>query len=99
MKTQYPDYKECERRYPRLVRCMQFVAILSEGEASCALRDWKRRHAYGGEPLGGEAVSHFGGCRVTIERAIACRNTIRKLDGGRFRPLYPWLKETSDEAA
>lgn len=83
---QHLDYRACERRYPRLVRCMQRVACLSQGEASCALRDWRSRARYGlDNPLGGEAVCHFGGCLRVIREAIRYRHTIRSLEGGTYR--------------
>ena len=80
------SYEACRDRYPRLVRCMQFVACLSEGEAACAIRDWRSRSLYGlDNPLGGEAVCHFGGCLAVLLAARRCRSIIRRLDGGTYR--------------
>jgi len=70
-------------RFPRLVRRMKWVAILSLTEAGAALRDYLMgrdddRFArceltrYGG----GEAVCHFGGPARVIARAIAVRHDI-----------------------
>jgi hypothetical protein len=55
-------------RYPRLLRAMKWVAVLSDGEAEACLRDYKA-----GLDYSGEAVNHFGGTKAVIERAIATR--------------------------
>jgi hypothetical protein len=62
------------KRYPRLLRAMKWVAVLSDGEAESCLRDYKAGLAYSGE-----AVNHFGGTRAVIERAIACREPARNI--------------------
>lgn len=61
-------------RYPRLVKCMQWVAILSSYEAGCCIRDFKD-----GYDFSGEAVNHFGGPRAVITRAIASRHVVQNL--------------------
>lgn len=38
-------YEECVARWPRLTRLMQWCAILSWGEAGCALRDYRDARA------------------------------------------------------
>ena len=74
--------EECQARYPRLVRCMKWVAILSSGEAGCGLRDYRdvlngdqdaSQMIYGG----GEAVAHFGGPLRTIVQAIKARHVVQ----------------------
>ncbi len=64
-------------RYPRLIRSMKWVAILSDGEAACALRDY--RDGYGSEHFGSEAVHHFGGPLAVIKAAIRARHTVARL--------------------
>jgi hypothetical protein len=69
------DWSEnLERKYPRLIRAMQFVACLSQGEALACLRDYKAGYDYSSE-----AVNHFGGCRAVLERASRehIRNVVR----------------------
>ena len=80
-------WEECEKRWPRLVRSMQWAAILSSGEAACALRDYRsirdghlRGIAY--QHMGGEAVVHFGGCRKVILSGIEWRESRRNGGGG-----------------
>jgi hypothetical protein len=63
---------DLSKRYPRLLRAMKWVAVLSDGEALACLRDYKAGLAYSGE-----AVNHFGGTKKVIERAIACREPAR----------------------
>lgn len=75
----YRTYEQCEKRYPRLVRAMCWVACLSRSEASCALRDWRARELYGGEAWGGEAVTHYGGTCKVLESAIRCRHVVRRM--------------------
>jgi hypothetical protein len=65
-----------------LLRAMQWVAILSTGEATAALRDYRaardgQQHPDQLRYGGGEAVSHFGGPREVIQRAIRVRHTLR----------------------
>jgi hypothetical protein len=77
-------YQFMVNRYPRLVRAMQWVAILSSGEAGCALRDYVYArdgvtHANLMRWGGGEAVSHFGGPLRVIRRAIETRAILRTL--------------------
>jgi len=77
----YLTNEECTARWPRLTRACQWVAILSRGEAGCALRDYRAggdMRQYGG----GEAVSHFGGPERVIRRAIATRSAARASLGG-----------------
>jgi hypothetical protein len=72
--------EEVERRYPRLLRCMRDVAILSRGEAISGLAD---RINYGWD-FSGEAINHYGGILMVIRNAIQWRHQIRKADGGKF---------------
>lgn len=77
--------EEAVARWPRLTRHMQRVAILSPGEAGCALRDYldaregrvRRWMMWSG---GGEAVAEYGGPRLVIECAVAFRHI------GRHKP-------------
>jgi hypothetical protein len=64
--------RDLATRYPRLLRAMRWVAVLSDGEALACLRDYKAGFDYSGE-----AVNHFGGTKTVIERAIACREPAR----------------------
>lgn len=76
--TNHLTYEQCAIRYPRLVRCMQYVAILNQSEAACALRDWRDGITWGG----GEAVSHYGGIKKVLDNAIYCRHyVLRELRG------------------
>ncbi len=67
----YRTLDECITRYPRLIRNMRFVAILSVTEAGACLRDFRN-----GSEYSGEAVNHFGGTRAVIERAIKIRHRL-----------------------
>jgi hypothetical protein len=76
-------YQCMVNRYPRLVRAIQWTAILSSGEAGCALRDYVyARDGVTHSDLirwgGGEAVCHFGGPLRVIRRAIATRPIRRR---------------------
>lgn len=66
--------EECARRFPRLLRCAQWAAILSSGEAACALRDIELRDRW----AGGEAVSHFGGPEAVVRAAVRVRHIVRR---------------------
>lgn len=68
----YLDMDACMQRYPRLLHAMRWVACLSRTEAAACLRDFRL-----GMQWSGEAVNHFGGCRVVIQRAIATRQHSR----------------------
>jgi hypothetical protein len=81
----YRDYRACERRYPRLIRAMCWVACLSMGEAACALRDLRHYP----DAMGGEAVCHFGGPEQAVKSAIQARHTFNRL-----RKLYANERET-----
>lgn len=65
--TRHPmDRDTIARRYPRLLRAMQWVAILTEDEAVGAI------HAHQSGAYGwSEAVCHYGGATRMIERAAA----------------------------
>lgn len=76
-RTQHLTFEECLQRYPRLVKTMQWVAILSSGEAACAIRDY--RDGFKGREYGGEAVNHFGGPEAVIRAGIRSRHTVRWL--------------------
>lgn len=69
-----------ERRYPRLIRLMQFVACLSANEASACIRDFVDGQAYSSE-----AVNHFGGTDVVLHRAVQIRTNyeLRRMLNGR----------------
>jgi hypothetical protein len=76
-------------RYPRLIYAMRWVAILSQYEASYALRDYLYTrdkvvtHADLMRCGGGEAVVHFGSPREVIQRAIKSRWVSRAIRIGR----------------
>jgi hypothetical protein len=59
---------EIKARYPRLIGGMMWVAILSEGEATACIRDYKQGYSFSGE-----AVNHFGGPHVVIKAAARAR--------------------------
>lgn len=74
---QHMTYEECAARYPRLIRKMQWVAILSSSEAACALRDYRsaREALTGNSPYQDATGRHcwkawgadmlrFGGCEA-----------------------------------
>lgn len=71
-------HDEIARRYPRLLHAMQWVAILSDGEAIACIRDY-----LSGLPYSGEAVNHFGGTKAVIDRAS--RQRVRWLIADRRR--------------
>ncbi len=56
-------------RRPRLIRHMQATALLTPGEAECAIR----AHARGDE-YACEAVAHFGGTSAVLSAAIGRRH-------------------------
>lgn len=60
-------YEEIEKRYPRLIRAMQWAAILSYYEALDCIRAIQEKRG------SGEAVSHFGGPVAVFRAAIRCR--------------------------
>jgi hypothetical protein len=70
-------YQECAARYPLLVRAMKWVAILTDGEAACAIRDY--RDGYQGPEFGSEAVCHYGGPRAVIEAAWRGRHWVSEV--------------------
>lgn len=61
-------YEEIEKRYPRLIRAMQWAAILSVTEARECIQAIQERRG------SGEAVSHFGGPLAVLEAGIRCRH-------------------------
>lgn len=63
LNTHYGD------RFPRLIRAMQFAAVLSRGEAISCIRDYLR-----GDKWSGEAVNHYGGTLAVIRAAIRVRH-------------------------
>lgn len=74
------------RRYPRLVRAMQYAAILSESEAIGAIRDVADEPRFGG----GEAVVHYGGPAAAIAGALRCRGYVRRgVQNGHIIPYRP----------
>jgi hypothetical protein len=54
--------------YPRLVRAMQGVAMLSGIDAASCIRDLKADHRWGGA-----AVNAYGGTRKVLVDAWKCR--------------------------
>lgn len=74
----FHDLDLLERRFPRLIFAMKQAAILSTGEATCAIRDFKH-----GWPSG-EAVDHFGGPARVIQAALRWRTFARKIRAGRY---------------
>lgn len=65
-----------QRTPQRLVKAMQWVAILSESEAHSALRAHRRGDGRWG---GSEAVVHYGGADAVIAQAIALRHRLRAM--------------------
>jgi hypothetical protein len=65
--------QEIHRRYPRLLKMCQQVAILSRGEAINAISS----HQFG--TLGCEAVCHFGGPKKVIQQAWKMRHWYKEL--------------------
>ena len=61
-------------RFPRLLTAMQWVAVLSKGEAENGLMTY-----FAGGVHAGEAVNHFGGSRAVIEAAYRRRPDRSKL--------------------
>jgi hypothetical protein len=60
--------EECKRRYPHLMKALQWSLIGTEGEAACTLSLYTQSIR-----LGCEAVSHQGGTNLdAIKHAIAC---------------------------
>lgn len=72
------DAPACAARYPRLIRVMSWVAILSTNEAACAVRDY--RDGWRGPGSGGEAVAHFGGTAATIRAALRARHVFARFE-------------------
>ena len=63
---------EIHRRYPRLIRCMRGVGLLTEAEAIGALVEYK---FFGiREGFGSEAVAHLGGQLAAIRQSIQHRH-------------------------
>jgi len=65
-------YEEIEVRYPKLIRAMQWAAILSVYEARECVRAIQEKRG------SGEAVSHFGGPVAVFKAAIRCRRCALK---------------------
>lgn len=61
-----------ERRWPRLIHAMQWVACLSSGEAESCVRDYLEGRMYSGE-----AVNHFGGTQAVLQ--AAAREKVRSV--------------------
>lgn len=81
--------EEIERRYPRLIKAMQGVAILGVSEAVSGIRDIQFTHFDPGfRPLGCEAVAHFGGAKVVIQAAFRHRQRYRRYWDRRERQKY-----------
>jgi hypothetical protein len=58
------SYEQIKRRYPRLLRAMIWVAVLSEGEAVGVIQGYQEGREYTSE-----AVGAFGGASRVIRRA------------------------------
>jgi len=65
-------YEEIPRRYPLLIKAMQWAAILSTTEAVDCIK------AIQEERGSGEAVSHFGGPVEVFKGAMRCRRWARQ---------------------
>jgi hypothetical protein len=59
-------------RYPRLIRALKWAAILSDGEAASAIRDY--RDGFGAPGFGCEAVAHVGGPAAALRHAFRVRH-------------------------
>lgn len=57
-----------EGKYPRLLRLMQWAALLNDSESSACLRDYVDGNEYSSE-----AVHHYGGATKVVQRAVALR--------------------------
>jgi hypothetical protein len=58
------SYEQIRQRYPRLLRAMIWVAVLSEGEAVGVIQGYQEGREYTSE-----AVEAFGGASRVIRRA------------------------------
>lgn len=65
-------YDEIRRRYPRLIRHMQQVAILCDSEAVSAINSYQLLGPGAG---GGEATAHFGGVVKVFDAAWKSRHS------------------------
>lgn len=74
MDTTETAYESVKRRYPRLLRVMAWVAILTESEAVNGLA----AYIYGFDGAG-EAVTHFGGPEAVVKHAVKSRHIYRRL--------------------
>lgn len=70
-----------ERRYPRIIRLMQFAACLSIGEATACIRDY-----VAGNDYSSEAVARYGGATAVLQSVARLRTNyaIRSLDRGNW---------------
>lgn len=72
-------YRSNEARFPRLMRCMMWVACLSTGEADACVQSYLN-----GDEYSSEAVAHYGGSTVVVYRAWRKRHTVLALNPGRY---------------
>jgi hypothetical protein len=63
------------KRYPRLIRSMQWVAILSVPEAVSCIENWKN-----GFDFSGEAVNHYGGNKKVLYMAFHLRHLVPNIN-------------------
>lgn len=80
--------EQCRARFPRLIRLMSSVAILSLEEAACGIRDYRSARDERFRDLsrwgGGEAVAHFGGPEATIRSALKNRHQFLRVAGRKY---------------
>ena len=70
-------WEECIQRWPRLVRGCQRAACLNEGEAGCALRDYRdgRKAIMGIQPYDGQ-------CRMELDELFEFGEMMMRWGGG-----------------
>jgi hypothetical protein len=81
--------EELRQRFPRLLRRMQWTAILSNGEVEGALSGYLLNRKHGRIiSRGSEAVDHFGGCEQVVSRAIITRRFAPEGARVRYQGFY-----------
>lgn len=78
-----PSHEQIVRKYPRLLRAMQWVAILNQGEAVSAIEGYLMNREFETSVSGPEAVAHFGGPYSVIQAAIRHRHITRRNNASR----------------
>jgi len=78
-----PTPEQIRVRYPRLLRAIRYVGILSEGEAVSCIRSYLI-----GDDYACEAVANFGGAKAMLKAGsrASVRHYIGMFDRYPFRP-------------